>query len=36
VYVESSEPVVPPPPWRVVREDRAGAVRYALLDLPTP
>ena len=36
VYVESAEPLRPPPPWRVVREDRAGAVRYALLDLPTP
>ena len=36
VYVESAAPLAPPPPWRVVREDRAGAVRYALLDLPTP
>ena len=36
VYVESAEALAPPPPWRVVREDRAGAVRYALLDLPTP
>jgi 16S rRNA (guanine966-N2)-methyltransferase len=33
VYVESAEPLIPPAPWRVVREDRAGAVRYALLDL---
>jgi 16S rRNA (guanine966-N2)-methyltransferase len=36
VYVESAEPLKPPPPWRVVRDDRAGAVRYALLDLSTP
>ena len=36
VYVESAEPLKPPPPWRVVREDRAGAVRYALLDLSPP
>ena len=36
VYVESSAPLDPPPPWRVVREDRAGAVRYALLELSTP
>jgi len=36
VYVESAEALAPPPPWRVVREDRAGAVRYALLDLPMP
>ena len=33
VYVESAEPVSPPEPWRVLREDRAGAVRYALLEL---
>ncbi len=36
VYVESAAPVTPPAPWRVVREDRAGAVRYALLELSTP
>ena len=36
VYVESAAPVKPPAPWRVVREDRAGAVRYALLELSTP
>ena len=36
VYVESAGAIQPPPPWRVVREDRAGAVRYALLDLSTP
>jgi 16S rRNA (guanine966-N2)-methyltransferase len=36
VYVESAGPLAPPAPWRVVREDRAGAVRYGLLDLPTP
>jgi 16S rRNA (guanine966-N2)-methyltransferase len=36
VYVESAAPLDAPTPWRVIREDRAGAVRYALLDLPTP
>jgi 16S rRNA (guanine966-N2)-methyltransferase len=36
VYVESAEPLEMPPPWRVVRRDRAGAVRYALLDLSPP
>jgi 16S rRNA (guanine966-N2)-methyltransferase len=36
VYVESAEPLQTRPPWRVVREDRAGAVRYALLDLSSP
>jgi 16S rRNA (guanine966-N2)-methyltransferase len=34
VYVESAAAPEPPAPWRVVRQDRAGAVRYALLDLP--
>jgi len=33
VYVESSRPPEPAPRWRVLREDRAGAVRYALLEL---
>ena len=33
VYVESAAPLEPPAPWRVLREDRAGAVRYALLEL---
>ena len=32
VYVESAEPVEPGPAWRPVREDRAGAVRYALFE----
>ena len=36
VYVEASEPIVPGEPWRLLREDRAGAVRYALLELPRP
>jgi 16S rRNA (guanine966-N2)-methyltransferase len=35
-YVESPEPLAPPPPWRVLREDRAGAVRYALCTLANP
>jgi len=33
VYVESSAPVAAGGPWRTLREDRAGAVRYALLEL---
>ena len=33
VYVESAEPVEPGPPWRVVREGRAGSVRYALYEM---
>ena len=36
VYVESAEPVTAAGAWRVLREDRAGAVRYALFDLATP
>jgi len=32
VYVESAEPLPPSPAWRALREDRAGAVRYALLE----
>ena len=36
VYIEASEPIVPGEPWRVLREDRAGAVRYGLLELTTP
>lgn len=36
VYVETLEGVAPPAPWKVVREDRAGAVRYALLELISP
>ena len=36
VYVESAQPLEAPAPWRVLREDRAGAVRYALLELETP
>jgi 16S rRNA (guanine966-N2)-methyltransferase len=36
VYAESASPLAPPEPWRALREDRAGAVRYALFELPTP
>jgi 16S rRNA (guanine966-N2)-methyltransferase len=36
VYVESSAPLLPPRPWRALREDRAGAVRYALFEHPSP
>lgn len=33
VYVESAAPLELRAPWRALREDRAGAVRYALYDL---
>jgi len=33
VYVESAEPLALGPPWSPLREDRAGAVRYALYEL---
>jgi 16S rRNA (guanine966-N2)-methyltransferase len=33
VYVESASPLQPPAPWRAIREDRAGAVRYALYEV---
>ena len=33
VYVEGAQPFDYPLPWRALREDRAGAVRYALLEL---
>src|SRR2546421_7397632 len=36
VYVESAEALELPPPWHLLREDRAGAVRYALYRLETP
>ena len=36
VYVEASASLAVEPAWRVLREDRAGAVRYALLELRTP
>jgi 16S rRNA (guanine966-N2)-methyltransferase len=36
VYVESSAPVGTAGPWRALREDRAGAVRYALLEIANP
>ncbi len=32
-YVESPAPLQLAPPWRALREDRAGAVRYALYEL---
>ncbi len=35
VYVETSEPLAPTPAWSVLREDQAGAVRYALLEPAT-
>jgi 16S rRNA (guanine966-N2)-methyltransferase len=34
VYVESAEALDPPPPWKALREDRAGAVRYGLYEIP--
>jgi 16S rRNA (guanine966-N2)-methyltransferase len=34
VYVESAGPLDPPPPWKALREDRAGAVRYGLYEIP--
>lgn len=33
VYVESAAPLDLASPWRALREDRAGAVRYALYEL---
>jgi 16S rRNA (guanine966-N2)-methyltransferase len=36
VYVESADRIEPGPRWRAVREDRAGAVRYALLEPASP
>jgi 16S rRNA (guanine966-N2)-methyltransferase len=36
IYVESALPVHPGEAWRVLREDRAGAVRYALFEPATP
>jgi 16S rRNA G966 N2-methylase RsmD len=35
VYVERDTPLDFGPSWRVLREDRAGAVRYALME-PIP
>jgi 16S rRNA (guanine966-N2)-methyltransferase len=35
VYVETAQPLPPDPAWHVLREDRAGAVRYALYE-PAP
>jgi 16S rRNA (guanine966-N2)-methyltransferase len=36
VYVESAAALPPSPQWRTLREDRAGQVRYALLEPATP
>lgn len=36
VYAEADRPLELPPPWRALREDRAGAVRYGLYELGTP
>jgi len=33
VYAESAGSLQPPMPWKVLREDRAGAVRYALYEI---
>ena len=35
-YVESAAPLAAAAPWRLLREDRAGAVRYALYELDAP
>ena len=35
VYVESGSALALPPAWRLLRDDRAGAVRYALYE-PSP
>ena len=36
VYLEAAAPIPVEAPWRVLREDRAGAVRYALLEYAPP
>jgi 16S rRNA (guanine966-N2)-methyltransferase len=36
VYVESAAPIAFEPSWRVLRQDRAGAVRYALVEHSSP
>jgi 16S rRNA (guanine966-N2)-methyltransferase len=36
VYAESAQPLELPAPWRLLREDRAGAVRYALYEIAAP
>ncbi len=36
VYVETAAALAPAAPWRSLREARAGAVRYALFEIPTP
>ncbi len=36
VYVEDAGPLVPPPGWELLREDRAGRVHYGLLRYKGP
>jgi 16S rRNA (guanine966-N2)-methyltransferase len=36
VYVEAAEAPAAKAPWRTLREDHAGAVRYALLEIIDP
>ncbi len=36
VYLESDAPLQTAPPWRLLREGHAGAVRYALFELAAP
>lgn len=36
VYVEAAQALAPKAPWHALREDRAGAVRYALLEITDP
>jgi 16S rRNA (guanine966-N2)-methyltransferase len=36
VYAEAAQPLELPAPWRTLREDRAGAVRYGLYQLDAP
>jgi 16S rRNA (guanine966-N2)-methyltransferase len=36
VYAESAQPLELAAPWRALREDRAGAVRYGLYELGRP
>jgi len=33
VYLESAAGLAPPAPWRALRQDRAGAVRYGLYEI---
>jgi 16S rRNA (guanine966-N2)-methyltransferase len=36
VYAESAQPLELAPPWRALREDRAGTVRYGLYEAGSP